>query len=289
MIDGRASVVASCAIAGGSRIRRRRSGAAAGSAGRAWPGAPARSAAQSGKAPWLASTSAVARSLFFAPRLEHTKPRILPRDRKQPVAPRAHQPVGVLAERCARAAARAHAVGRSPARWRVLGVGESRHDGPHGGTKREDLEEGARHRHRSPVHFEDAFERRRADDTVPRTASHLTARADSGPSPLFCVWHDRPPEQRGGGRDSGSSWGAKASLASGVGTRLGRGSHCQRSGVCVLSKPRGSAPGLTHPGGIAVALPVAVNRPCRRVGRRGGGHGLIQRVSALHRALAWVG
>jgi len=172
--------------------------AAARSAARAASGARVRSAAQPGKAPWLANTSAVARPLFFPPRFEHTKPRIFPRDWKQPVAPGAHQLDGVLAERCTRAAARAHAVGRSPARWWVLGVGESRHDGPHGGTKREDLEKGARYRHRSPVDLEDAFERRRADDTVPRTASHLTARADSGPSPLFCMWHDRPPERRGG-------------------------------------------------------------------------------------------
>src|SRR5437867_13353916 len=104
----------------------------------------------------------------------------------------------MLAERCARAAARADAVGRPPARRRVLRIGKPGHDRPHGGTKREDLEKGARYRHRSPVDLEDAFERRRADDTVPRTASHLTARADSGPSPLFCMWHDRPPEQRGG-------------------------------------------------------------------------------------------
>src|SRR2546430_14123944 len=110
-MDGKAWVVASSAAAGGSRIRRRRSGAAAGSAGRAWPGAPARSAAQPAKAPWLASTSAVPRPLFFPPRFEHTEPRDFPRDPLQPLAPEAHHLDSVLAAQIQHAAAQAHTVG----------------------------------------------------------------------------------------------------------------------------------------------------------------------------------
>jgi len=199
--------------------------AAARSAARAASGARVRSAAQPGKAPWLASTSAVARPLFFPPRFEHTKPRILPRDWKQPVAPGAHQLDGVLAERCARAAARAYAVGRSPARRRMLCVGEPCHDGPRRGTKWEDLEEAARHRHRSSVHLEHAFERRRADDAVPRAPPHLTAGADSRASPLVCMRHDRPPERRGVG--CRVALGAQSQSAGPWKERLGRGSQCR--------------------------------------------------------------
>ena len=237
-------VAVSCATAGGSRSRRRSSVAAARSAARAASGARVRSAAQPGKAPWLASTSAVARPLFFPPRFEHTKPRILPRDWKQPVAPGAHQLDGVLAERCARAAARAHAVGRSPARRRVLRIGEPGHDRPHRGTKREDLEEGARHRHRSPVDLEDAFERRCPENAVPRAAPHVTAGPDSGPSPLFSMRHGRPPEQRGvAGR---VARGARAQFASLWSERLGRGSHSR--GPDDLQRLHPLSPGATPRG-----------------------------------------
>src|SRR5207253_8487935 len=141
----------------------------------------------------IGAATRCARRLDILPRSYYAPTRSLTRVRGYNSAPWGHTLRAVLAGRGARAAARAHAVGRSPARRRVLRIGEPGHDRPHRGTKREDLEEGARHRHRSPVHLEDAFERRRAEDAVPRTASHLTARADSGPSPLFCVWHDRPP------------------------------------------------------------------------------------------------
>jgi len=170
--------------------------ATARSAGRARPGAPVRSAAQPGKAPSLASSAAPRVARF-----KHTQTRVFPRNGKQPVAPGTHHAGCTLAQRRPGAAARAYAVGRSPARGRVLRVGEPCHDGPHRGTKREDLEEGARHRDRSPVHLEDAFARRRADHAVPRAASHVTAGADSGPSPLFGVRHDRPPEQNEGVTD----------------------------------------------------------------------------------------
>src|SRR5438067_6755057 len=162
----------------------------------ACPRAPERSGAQPGKAPSLANSAALRVARF-----EHTQTRIFPCDGKQPVAPGAYHALCTLTERRAGAAARAHAVGRPPARRRMLRVGEPGHDGPHRRTKREDLEEGARHRDRLPVHLEDAFARRRADHAVPRAASHVTAGADSSPSPLFCVRHDRPPEQNGGVTD----------------------------------------------------------------------------------------
>ncbi len=164
---------------------------------------PVRSAAHAGRSRSLADP--------FPPFgcFEHTQPRILPRDGKQPVAAGAHQPERVLAERRPRAAARAHPISRSPACRRMLGASEPRHDGPRGGTKREDLKEAARHGHRLSVHFEDAFERGRADHAVPRAAPYVTAGADSRASPLFCVRHGRPPGRRGdwrfgylGGRES---------------------------------------------------------------------------------------
>src|SRR6266550_2998974 len=259
-IDAKILVAVWCATAGGSRSRRSSSVVAARSAAPGLSGAPVRSAAQPSRTPPLASRAVArcARPRRFLPRFEYAQARILPRHRKQAVAPGAHHLGRLPAERRSGAAAGAYAVGRAPARRRVLGVGQPRHDGPHCGTKREDLQKGARHRHRLPVHLEDAFERRRAEHAVPRAAPHLSAGPDSGPGPLFCVRHDRPPEQRG---EAGRvARGARAQFASPRGERLGRGSHCERSGV-------GARTGWVNPGlapGVSETRPVLTN-PAPRV------------------------
>src|SRR5213080_2466745 len=182
---------------------------------------------------------------FFPRHFERTPPGVFPGDGEQTVAARARDLERMLAQRRARAALRADAVARSPGEGRLRRVGDARYDGPQLGTKRENLQEGARDRDEAPIHFEHTLGGRGPHHAIPRAAAQVAAGANPRAGPLFSVRHGRPPGRMT--NEAINPAGRPLSVSPGTWSGLSAGSQFRGSGGSPGAHLRSTLPSFCTP------------------------------------------